>query len=82
MTLSVGDRILIKSRFDDGWAYGINMDTKQEGNFPLACVAGLDDDVEDGSDMRDSWAYSKRTSSLNGGGVRYLNHTSMYSSQQ
>lgn len=36
--LSVGDQVLVKIKFDDGWAYGMNMKTKKEGSFPLACV--------------------------------------------
>ena len=36
--LYVGDPVLVKAKFDDGWALGYNMTTKQEGSFPLACV--------------------------------------------
>ncbi|KAI9204593.1 uncharacterized protein BJ171DRAFT_98354 [Polychytrium aggregatum] len=35
----VGDTVIVKSSFDDGWAFGFNMTTKQEGTFPLACLA-------------------------------------------
>ncbi|KAJ3391455.1 hypothetical protein HDU92_009015 [Lobulomyces angularis] len=41
--LYVGDPVLIKQRFDDGWALGYNMTTKQEGTFPMSCDAPLDD---------------------------------------
>ncbi|KAI9352507.1 hypothetical protein DFJ73DRAFT_347858 [Zopfochytrium polystomum] len=37
--LYVGDPVLVKCKFDDGWGYGFNMTTKMEGSFPLACVA-------------------------------------------
>jgi hypothetical protein len=58
MTLNLGDNIRIINKFDDGWAYGVNETTKEEGNFPLACVAddmGYDYDVD-----------SKRDTSLSG----------------
>lgn len=31
MTLNIGDRVLISTRFNDGWAFGLNLDTKQQG---------------------------------------------------
>ncbi|KAI8819028.1 uncharacterized protein EV422DRAFT_489051, partial [Fimicolochytrium jonesii] len=37
--LYIGDPVIVKCKFDDGWGYGFNMTTKQEGSFPLACVA-------------------------------------------
>ncbi|KAJ3414999.1 Pyridoxal-dependent decarboxylase domain-containing protein 1 [Chytridiales sp. JEL 0842] len=37
--LYVGDPIIVKCKFDDGWGYGFNLTTKLEGSFPLACVA-------------------------------------------
>jgi hypothetical protein len=36
--LYVGDSVIVKAKFDDGWALGLNITTKQEGSFPLACV--------------------------------------------
>ncbi|KAI9204113.1 uncharacterized protein BJ171DRAFT_128938 [Polychytrium aggregatum] len=39
----VGDSVLVKNKFDDGWAFGYNLSTKQEGTFPLACLAPLND---------------------------------------
>jgi hypothetical protein len=71
MTMHVGDQILVKSRFDDGWAFGKNLTSKQEGNFPLACVAPLNYQSERATSQapsrnhRDS-ELSKRTSSLGG----------------
>lgn len=41
--LYVGDKIIVKCKFDDGWALGYNMSTKQEGSFPMACVGGFAD---------------------------------------
>ncbi|KAJ3215243.1 hypothetical protein HDU67_000659 [Dinochytrium kinnereticum] len=41
--LYVGDPVLVKCNFDDGWGYGINMTTKEEGSFPLACLSGYAD---------------------------------------
>ncbi|KAJ3279172.1 hypothetical protein HDU76_009598, partial [Blyttiomyces sp. JEL0837] len=35
----VGDPVIVKCKFDDGWGYGFNMTTKMEGSFPLACVS-------------------------------------------
>jgi hypothetical protein len=63
ITLSVGDKVLVKTKFDDGWAYGVNMATKEEGNFPMACVDELG---SAGRDARSSYAYSKRASSIGG----------------
>ncbi|KAJ3140123.1 hypothetical protein HK101_003555 [Irineochytrium annulatum] len=37
--LYVGDPVVVKCKFDDGWGYGFNMTTNREGSFPLACVA-------------------------------------------
>ena len=34
----MGDKVLVKCKFDDGWAYGMNLTSKKEGSFPLACV--------------------------------------------
>ncbi|KAJ3394324.1 hypothetical protein HDU92_007014 [Lobulomyces angularis] len=41
--LYIGDPIIVKNKFDDGWALGYNMTTKQEGSFPLACVGPFND---------------------------------------
>lgn len=40
--LYVNDPVIVKTKFDDGWAFGYNMTTKQEGSFPLACVGPYD----------------------------------------
>lgn len=43
--LYVGDKIIVKCKFDDGWAIGYNMSTKQEGSFPMACVNSFANDA-------------------------------------
>ena len=75
VTLNVGDQIAVKAKFDDGWAAGTNINTKQEGSFPLACVGTLSQYQElqqrrsqfsDGfqTDPRDSWMHTNRTMSM------------------
>lgn len=68
MTLNVGDRIVVKNRFDDGWAFGFNMTTELEGNFPLACVGPINYRASEATrtNATESWACSRRTSSLGG----------------
>ncbi|KAI8848260.1 hypothetical protein BC829DRAFT_417754 [Chytridium lagenaria] len=44
--LFVGDPVLVKCKFDDGWGYGINLTTNEEGSFPLACLSGFADPPE------------------------------------
>ncbi|OAJ37785.1 hypothetical protein BDEG_21777 [Batrachochytrium dendrobatidis JEL423] len=59
--LHVGDHIIIKTIFDDGWAFGYNMVTKQEGSFPMECVGPI------GSahpSPHDSMATRRRVSSM------------------
>ncbi|KAH9276363.1 hypothetical protein BASA83_001054 [Batrachochytrium salamandrivorans] len=41
LELHIGDNVIVKCKFDDGWAFGFNMSTKQEGSFPMACVASI-----------------------------------------
>ena len=38
ISLYVKDRIMVKVKFDDGWGFGYNVLTKQEGVFPLSCL--------------------------------------------
>ncbi|KAI8840676.1 hypothetical protein BJ741DRAFT_595971 [Chytriomyces cf. hyalinus JEL632] len=40
MNAMKGDKIVVKNEFDDGWAYGLNLSTKQEGYFPLEILEG------------------------------------------
>lgn len=52
--LYVGDPVIVKCKFDDGWGYGFNMTTKMEGSFPLACVAAYNSEGQTrGSDWLD-----------------------------
>ncbi|KAJ3119572.1 Sorbin and SH3 domain-containing protein 2 [Physocladia obscura] len=41
MELRVGDPILVKEEYDDGWGFGTNKVTNQSGLFPLDCVDRL-----------------------------------------
>ncbi|KAF9142835.1 hypothetical protein BGX30_002110 [Mortierella sp. GBA39] len=52
LDLSPGDIVNVHKVFDDGWAVGVNMNTSNEGAFPVVCVmfvdeAALHDDFED-----------------------------------
>ncbi|KAJ3340707.1 hypothetical protein HDU83_006931 [Entophlyctis luteolus] len=42
--LKAGDRILVEKTFDDGWASGYNVTSKEKGMFPMNYVAGLSRD--------------------------------------
>ncbi|KAJ3233414.1 Sorbin and SH3 domain-containing protein 1 [Chytriomyces hyalinus] len=37
--LRVGDEVVVNQEFDDGWAFGVNITTNEEGNFPLDCLS-------------------------------------------
>ncbi|KAJ3387244.1 Sorbin and SH3 domain-containing protein 2 [Entophlyctis sp. JEL0112] len=39
--LRVGDKILVKKTYDDGWCTGQNMVTNQTGLLPVDCLAGF-----------------------------------------
>ncbi|KAJ3096188.1 hypothetical protein HK100_005629, partial [Physocladia obscura] len=39
LTLRVGDQILVKRKYDDGWAFGTNLSNGSDGLFPLDCLA-------------------------------------------
>ncbi|KAF9431932.1 hypothetical protein BGZ76_011506 [Entomortierella beljakovae] len=52
LDLNAGDIVNVHRVFDDGWAVGVNMNTSNEGAFPVVCVmfvdeASLEDDFED-----------------------------------
>ncbi|KAJ1555947.1 hypothetical protein HK405_010046 [Cladochytrium tenue] len=53
--LYVGDPVVVKCKFDDGWGYGLNVTTKMEGSFPLACVAPYAASSPGGSARGDEW---------------------------
>ncbi|KAJ3054588.1 hypothetical protein HK097_001369 [Rhizophlyctis rosea] len=66
--LYVNDPVIVKCKFDDGWAFGFNMRTKQEGSFPLACVAPYNtprpSTPERREDLRGTGKIGNRVSSL------------------
>ena len=41
LTLVVGDVLYLVHTFNDGWAYGINIESKQQGVFPKVCTKEL-----------------------------------------
>ncbi|KAJ1547792.1 hypothetical protein HK405_004912, partial [Cladochytrium tenue] len=41
--LYVGDPVVLQCQFDDGWGFGLNLTTREEGSFPLACLATFAD---------------------------------------
>lgn len=52
LDLTPGDIVNVQRVFDDGWAVGVNMNTSNEGAFPVVCVmfvdeSALEDDFED-----------------------------------
>jgi hypothetical protein len=40
--LKVGDMVVVKEVFDDGWASGLNLTTEKAGSFPLNCLSDFD----------------------------------------
>jgi hypothetical protein len=41
IALNIGDIVIVKERFDDGWGAGLNITTEKEGSFPLNCISDL-----------------------------------------
>jgi hypothetical protein len=39
--LNIGDVVIVKETFDDGWGSGLNITTESEGSFPLNCLGNL-----------------------------------------
>jgi hypothetical protein len=39
--LNLGDFVIIQEKFDDGWAFGLNITTNNQGSFPLICLSVL-----------------------------------------
>jgi hypothetical protein len=39
LTLQIGDIITVKAVYSDGWGFGINNSTKEQGVFPVVCLA-------------------------------------------
>ncbi|KAJ3242703.1 hypothetical protein HDU78_001250 [Chytriomyces hyalinus] len=63
----VGDKIIIKTEFDDGWAFGFNTRTRREGHFPLDILDKWAQQQEGGQNNAGVSMYSKRQSSMYGG---------------
>jgi hypothetical protein len=40
--LNMGDIVVLKEKFDDGWAIGTNITTNSEGNFPFNCLSEME----------------------------------------
>ncbi|KAJ3083566.1 Sorbin and SH3 domain-containing protein 2, partial [Physocladia obscura] len=38
ISLRIGDQVVVKQKYDDGWALGVNLSSRLEGLFPLDCV--------------------------------------------
>ncbi|KAJ3018579.1 UNVERIFIED_CONTAM: Sorbin and SH3 domain-containing protein 2 [Siphonaria sp. JEL0065] len=69
LAIQVGDAIVIKTEYDDGWAFGFNTITHQEGYFPVEVLSnGNNFDVH----------ASKRVSSYYGGNGYDANTQSVY----
>jgi hypothetical protein len=60
--LNIGDVVIVKERFDDGWGAGLNITTESEGSFPLNCLSNLK--PVDGSKLEMGTLCSTRNSSL------------------
>ncbi|KAJ3093450.1 Sorbin and SH3 domain-containing protein 2 [Physocladia obscura] len=67
VALRVGDRVLLKHEYDDGWAYGFNTSTKNEGILPLDCLASRDEISSTARRRGGQNRISTRISSLYGG---------------
>ncbi|KAJ3137013.1 Sorbin and SH3 domain-containing protein 2 [Physocladia obscura] len=67
VALRVGDRVLLKHEYDDGWAYGFNTNTKKEGILPLDCLASRDETSSTARRRGGPDRISTRISSLYGG---------------
>ncbi|KAJ3198876.1 hypothetical protein HDU82_000911 [Entophlyctis luteolus] len=74
LSVSLGDMIILKSQYDDGWGYGFNTRSLKEGFFPLGVLSGFGP-VANGSTYTASIAslndrpgsggeFSRRTSSM------------------
>ncbi|KAI9346093.1 hypothetical protein DFJ73DRAFT_838288 [Zopfochytrium polystomum] len=41
LAVSVGDLLFVRTAWSDGFGFGINLTTRNEGLFPLSCVMGM-----------------------------------------
>ena len=64
--LNMGDLILVKAKFEDGWGFGVNITTESEGSFPLNCLGSIQQDFQKNSYIKDieTTSHSARMSSL------------------
>ncbi|KAJ3233423.1 hypothetical protein HDU81_002282 [Chytriomyces hyalinus] len=76
MELRVGDTIELKHEYDDGWGFGRNEVTGQEGLFPLDCLPGFGEDQ--GYDEQGKKKHNNRASSIYGGQQSMYGTDSMY----
>jgi len=59
---TVGDKVIVKAQYDDGWAYGFNTRTMKEGFFPLGILSGFA--PSGGSESLKGSSYGNRASSI------------------
>ncbi|ORY53728.1 hypothetical protein BCR33DRAFT_711086 [Rhizoclosmatium globosum] len=62
-----GDFINVKNEFDDGWAYGVNTATREEGYFPLDILRGYGNVQQQDNRQTTYTDYSRRESSIRTG---------------
>ncbi|KAJ3395050.1 hypothetical protein HDU84_004509 [Entophlyctis sp. JEL0112] len=60
LALRVGDSVVVKHRYDDGWAFGSNLTTSNDGLFPLDCLSV---DVSSPRKQRSSSMYGSQDNS-------------------
>ena len=60
--LNIGDVVIVQEKFDDGWAFGLNIMTDCEGCFPLSSVSQLD--TPDNNETEQAQTQLSRASSL------------------
>ncbi|KAJ3398158.1 SH3-domain kinase binding protein 1 [Chytriomyces hyalinus] len=46
LKLQVGEKIELKQEYDDGWGYGLNLNSFKEGVFPLDCLDAVSNGEE------------------------------------
>ncbi|KAI8924114.1 hypothetical protein BC831DRAFT_551641 [Entophlyctis helioformis] len=63
--LRPGDRVLVKAKFDDGWATGVNLDSREEGSFPMDCLVPVRSGGGGGEAPKTMWEWA--TSAIGGG---------------
>jgi hypothetical protein len=64
--LSLGDVVIVKEQFDDGWGFGLNITTESQGSFPLICLSVLNENL----DIETEGIKPSRDSSLASGSAR------------